>query len=330
MDQSRLGALFDRARGSKAVSPQPTPADDTARASAVRATRRLRWLAGLSILFVVVPLVVGTFETWPTRADGDPWNYLAAAERLNAGHPLYALSAGDRPVELHPPYWSVPLLSPPFIAVLWRPLAPLGDAAMVIWWIGGIAVTAIYVVWLLRRLDNPWSIIALVALSPPIAYGALSGNAIAYLLPMLALRHPGSVAVAAGVRLTPALLAPSSGLRATIGYGLVVALVSFVGAGLQNHLDWLHAVTTSAPTPLSISALTGAPPVAVALVALAIALLGWRWAVVAMTLASPTTYLYTFGLLSLLLVPKGNRRPGPDRLPRWRRLVTTSLDLVHR
>jgi len=326
MGHSRLGALFDRARGSESGSQQRAPADETARASAVRATRRLRWLAGLSILVVVVPLVVGTFETWPTRANGDPWNYLAAAERLNAGHPLYGLTPGDRPVELHPPYWSVPLLSPPFIAVLWRPLAFLGDAAMVIWWIGGIAATAIYVAWLLRRLDNPWSIIALVALSPAIAYGALSGNAIAYLLPMLAHRHPAPVAVAAGVRLTPALLAPSSGLRATIGYGLVVGIISLLGAGLQNHLDWLQAVTTSAPTPLSISGLTGLPPLAVALAGLAIAVLGWRWAVIAMTLASPTTYLYTFGLLSLLLVPKGDRRLGPDPVPRWRRLVTMSLD----
>jgi len=284
-------------------------------------TWRLRWLSGLSILLVVVPLVVGTFETYPTRPNGDPWNYLAAAERLNAGHPLYLLSPGDRAVELHPPYWSVPLLSPPFIAVLWRPLAPFGDAAMIAWWIGGIAATAIYMIWLLRRLENPWSIIALVALSPPIAYGALSGNAIAYLLPMLALRHPAAVAVASSVRLTPVLLAPSTGLRATLAYGLGIAAFSLVGAGLGNHIDWLQAVTTSAPTPLSVAGLTGLPPFAVALGCLIVAFRGWRWAVVAMTLASPTTYLYTFGLLSLLLVPttlrwQSTRRPWP-----WQRVL---------
>lgn len=290
----------------------------------LRATRGLRLLAALSILLVVVPVVANEFQTFPTRASGDPWNYLAAGERLNAGHPLYALSPGDRPVELHPPYWSVPLLSPPFVAVVWRPLAALGDAAMWAWWTGGVLATAAYVVWLLRRLVSPWAIFALVILSPPLVYGALSGNAIGYLVPMLALRHPAFVAVAAAVRLAPALFAPSVGLRATLGFGAGIAIVSLLGAGLENHLDWLRTVPSSAPTPNSISGLTGVPPILVAAACAIVALRGWRWAVVAVTLASPATYFYGFGFLSLLLVPveerlevgagKGNR-PGSTR--RW-------------
>jgi hypothetical protein len=51
--------------------------------------------------------------------------YLAAGERLNAGHQLYALMPGNRPVDIHPPFWTVPLLSPPPIAVLFR--VPAGD-----------------------------------------------------------------------------------------------------------------------------------------------------------------------------------------------------------
>jgi hypothetical protein len=66
---------------------------------------------------------------------GDAFTYLAAGERLNDGHPLYALSAGDRPVDLHPPFWTVPLLSPPSIAVVLRPFALLpGDAGAYGWW----------------------------------------------------------------------------------------------------------------------------------------------------------------------------------------------------
>jgi hypothetical protein len=53
---------------------------------------------------------------------GDAVVYLAAGERLNAGHLLYALSPGDRIVALKPPYWTVPTLSPPFMGVLFRPL----------------------------------------------------------------------------------------------------------------------------------------------------------------------------------------------------------------
>ncbi len=273
----------------------------------MHATRGLRLLSALSIFLVVVPLVAAEFEVFPTRPSGDPWAYLAAAERLNAGHPLYAISPGDRPVLLNPPFWSVPLLSPPFIAVVWRPLALFGDAAMLAWWMGAVLATSMYILWLLRQVGSPWAVFALVALSPPLAYGALSGNAIGYIVPLLALRHPAAVAVAAAVRLVPALLAPSIGLRATLGFGAGLAAVSLLGAGLENHLDWLQAVPASAPTPSSISGLTGLPPVMVAAACLILALRGWRWAVVAVTFASPATYFYTFGLLSLLLVPTEER-----------------------
>ncbi len=71
-----------------------------------------------------VHILAQGFAAW------DAPTYLAAGERLNAGHNLYALVAGDRPVLLDPPYWIVPLLSPPPIAVLWRPLALLGSGSM--------------------------------------------------------------------------------------------------------------------------------------------------------------------------------------------------------
>src|SRR5438093_1020563 len=88
-------------------------------------------LIGIAVALCITAAAVFGFH--PTRPDGDAWNYLAAGERLNAGHPLYALSPGDRPVTLVPPYWSVPLLAPPPIAVAWRPLAVFGEPAMVAW-----------------------------------------------------------------------------------------------------------------------------------------------------------------------------------------------------
>lgn len=289
---------------------------DAARAQIVRNLRRL---AGIVILVLVVPMTVVVANVHPAQQQGDLWNYLAAGERLNAGHPLYALSPGDRPVDLHPPYWSVPLLSPPFIAVVWRPLALFGEGAMIGWWLGGVIATAVYVAWLLRRLDGPLSIIALVALSPPLALGAVSGNAIAYLVPLLAFRHPVTVAIGAAVRLTPILLARSIGLRRTVVFGIAIAVVSLLGAGVDNHLAWLQSVPGSAPTPISIAGLTGLPPFAVAAVCALLALRGWRWAVVGMTLATPAVYFYTFGLLSLLFVPSprgGETVSGPPAVPR--------------
>jgi hypothetical protein len=87
------------------------------------------------------------------------------------------------------------------------------------------------------------------------------------------------------------------------------------GAGLDNHIDWLRSVPTSAPTPISIAGLTGLPPLIVAMRCAIIALRSWRWAVVGLTLATPAVYLYTFGLLSLLLVPTQEHRDVVGRRP---------------
>lgn len=283
----------------------------------IPATRSLRVVAALAILLVMVPLVASRFEVFPTRQFGDPWNYLAAAERLNAGHPLYSLSPGDRPVEVRLPYWPIALMSPPLIAVIWRPLALFGDTAMLLWWIGGTLATGTFVVWLLSRLDRAWQVFALMAVAPSLVLGALTGNAIGYLIPLLALRHPATAALGAAVRLTPALLAPAVGLRGTIAFGVALGAISLLGAGVQNHIDWLSGVTTPPPTPLSISAITGLPPLAVAIPCAIVALAGWRPAVIAMTLASPVTYFYTFGTLALLLVPPARDRDGwGHRTPR--------------
>ena len=82
------------------------------------------WLVifGAIALAVGAGLIVATAVVYYAQAPGylggDARTYLAAGERLNAGHPLYALSPGDRPVAISPPWWTVPLVSPPFIAVL--------------------------------------------------------------------------------------------------------------------------------------------------------------------------------------------------------------------
>ena len=77
----------------------------------------------------------------PAQIGTDGSNYYAAGERLNAGHQLYQLQAGDRPVANsdQPNPWSAPLLSPPPIAVVWRVLALLpGDLSKYLWAYGFI------------------------------------------------------------------------------------------------------------------------------------------------------------------------------------------------
>lgn len=252
---------------------------------------------------------IAFYGVHPTSPDLDPWKYLAAGERLNAGHPLYALGPGDRPVLLVPPYWSVPLLSPPLIAVLWRPLALLGDAAMILWWAGGMAAMIAFVAWS-TRAAGAVGLLVLIVLSPALWLTALSGNATTWLIPLLALRHPLAVALAAAVKLSPILLAPSAGWRACLAGVAGLAVVSLAGAGLQNHLDWFATVPQSAPTPLSVAALTGLPPSVVFVGMGLLALKGWRWAVVAMTFATPVVYFSTLSLLALA-VPRDRTEPHP-------------------
>ena len=108
--------------------------------SGVRAGRlpgRTAGLAALAVVGVALGVLAALLVVYFQRGvvPGHAYVYLAAGERLNAGHPLYALSPGDRPLGMQPPYWTVPLLSPPPIAVLFRPLAALpnelgGDG----WW----------------------------------------------------------------------------------------------------------------------------------------------------------------------------------------------------
>src|SRR4051812_39516925 len=129
----------------------------------------------------------GTLQAFgfaPARHFGDAWNYLGAGERLNAGHPLYALSAGDRPIEILAPYWPVPLMSPPPIAVAWRVPALLGDPSMVMWGtlclVGTLAGLAV----ILLGADLRVAIVATI-LAAPVAIQAVSGNVNGLLFPAL-------------------------------------------------------------------------------------------------------------------------------------------------
>ncbi len=120
-------------------------------------------------LAIVIELLAKSFLTAGVRG-WDAITYLAAGERLNAGHDLYALVAGDRRIWVNPPYWTVPLLSPPPIAVVWRPLAALpNEWGIGIWWIANVATIAAVVAGLLRRLPLLAGL-GLIVLGPSFAW----------------------------------------------------------------------------------------------------------------------------------------------------------------
>lgn len=193
----------------------------------------------------------------PAQIGTDPSNYFAAGQRLNAGHPLYQWQAGDRPIGYgkEPDPWTFPLLSPPAMAVFWRPLAALGEVSMYVWWALGAFLLFAFVVWLSLRLDRcQLAIVMALALSCGVTMW--SGNVNAYLIPAAAAvwyaQRRGRSGIAGSViavstlaKLMPGILVWWLILRrdwravasflATLAAGV---LVSVLGAGLDAHLAY--------------------------------------------------------------------------------------------
>jgi len=282
--------------------------------------RTAAWLVLVAASVAVWLIAVRTLGFDPATPGSDAWNYLAAGERLNAGHRLYALSAADRPIQLVPPYWTVPLLSPPPIAVIWRPLAVLGEPSMIVWASAGLAVTLATAGWLLAR--GGLIVAAIIAtFAVALAEQSLAGNVNGFLFLVLVLvwaardRAPlvgALLGAAIALKLTPAILLiwlATTGRWRAIGATAValiaIGFVSIAGAGIQNHLDWLASVPGAVPVPTSVAGLTGLPSAIViaggVLAVLGVARLGderltFSAAVVGTALASPALYLGTLGI----------------------------------
>lgn len=301
--------------------------------------RILRLLVPALALGVVVTIQIVYFNRG--LIPGDAFTYLAAGERLNDGHLLYALSPGDRPVDLKPPYWTVPLLSPPPIAVLFRPLALIpNDLGPFVWWaVCVVSIVGTMVIMLRRR---PILIgLAVLVLSIPIVYEIGVGNLNSLLLAgivgawYLLVRRSDIAAgvVIAGMtalKLTPVVLAwwlitqrRWTAVRAFVVAGLAIAVVSVLGAGLHAHLEYLGIVRQTSTAGTSDLSLAGMarfvgvePGIASLLPAIALVAgfatilllrerpgLSYVVAVVTMLLGSPVVNINWFTVLLAALAP---------------------------
>jgi len=273
---------------------------------------------------------------------GDAYVYLAAGERLNAGHELYALQPGDRPVEIKPPDWTVPLVSPPPIAVLWRPLAALpGELGVWIWYAAQLLALAGVLVAFLRRIPLQTSF-AIVVLVIPTVYEIGVGNVNSFLLLGMVLiwrsatRGDETVAGATGAAMTAVKLTPAvtgwwllmtgrvRGFSAFVVGGLAILAASVIGAGLDTHFEYLRILSDRSVvgvSPISVGGLAAQAglPLAVAnLLPMLFAALGlvavwmtrrdlalsYRLSVVTMILGSPAVQVNWFILLYALLAPR--------------------------
>lgn len=308
--------------------------------------------AALPVVFAIQILVSMQAPGAWVHPFTDANTYLAAGERLNAGHDLYRLMPGDRTVDEVPGYVSSPpLLSPPLVAVVWRPIAaaPIG---IVMWlaatWLALLAT----VVWLVHRIGLPAFLFAL-ALSPAIAQQLAVGNVAAFFPAMLVaawlLRNRWSagalVALMAALKIAPGTLGGwVLGTRnwrgmASMAAATMAALgICVAGAGIESLTQYVRVAGSTGPSIASLSVISGLPwlsQTVLVMAAVAAAMLG-RWprlsfavAIFGSVLGTPALYLAGLVPLLAILAPFADELDGighaapslpvGDRAALWRR-----------
>ena len=299
--------------------------------------RRAATVALVATAFALVVAGAIVMISAPGWFPPDANTYRSAAERLNAGHDLYRLVAGDRPMFL---VSSVPLLSPPPIAVAWRPLALLGDASLYLWW--GCCVAAVLAaLTLLARRRPVETSIAMLALYIPLVLVLEWSNVDGYFLLMLVgtwlaarsgrdVAAGGLVATMIAFKLTPMPLAlwllavgRYRAFAACVAFGFLWLAVSLAGAGLDAHLRYFSVIRDTFGSGTTNLSLAGVGRI-VGLPAAAASALPFAWwlacgsaiivlrhrpgaafvaAVLMLVLGSPVVQPYTLLLLIAVIAP---------------------------
>jgi hypothetical protein len=318
-------------------------------------TDRWRRPVAFALAIVAAVAILGSF--WMSisgapKVAADAYTYLAAGERLNAGHHLYELRPGDRWIWINPPFWTVPLLSPPLIGVLWRPLALLpSDGGLLLWQALTIGTIGATVGALIVRLPVRASLLAIL-LAVPIGFEMDVANVNGLLLGGYVLswwlfaRHRDVVglliAVMAAVKVAPVVLAwwlVTQRRWGAVGWfvagGLILLAIGILGSSLEMHLRYLSIATQTVGGGNSNLSLAGVAsalglPAAIASALPKVALVGGLLAVwvlrhrpgaafaVAIATAifgSPVVNFNTLALLMATLAPLAwpMREPVPTR-----------------
>jgi hypothetical protein len=237
--------------------------------------------------------------------------YYDAGARLNAGQPLYIQVANTN----DPGFYRYP----PLLAIVFRPLALLPyHVAAIIWEAVVIGATALT----FRRIGvRPGVLLVAAWLAAPIIWTVTIGQAQAVVTFLLALGSPWAVALAANIKLFPALAAVywvgrrdwhSLGLFAGWMAGLIAFQFVIEPTATIDYLGFLSLEQVGQVQNLSLysvsPALWAVSIVVMTLVALRLAPTRWGWpaAVVLSVFATPRLIQYQ---LSTLLAGWG----GPDR-----------------
>jgi hypothetical protein len=297
--------------------------------------------------------VVASAQPWtgsPPTWIHDAQYYYGAAERLNAGHLLYAYSSGDRQLAVDPFYFAGPFLYPPLLGVLWRPIAAAVpyEVAVTVFWAIGLATFLGTLAWLLRH-GGAVTALGILILIVPLSWTAWSGNVSTLMVPVviwswLALgrgrdRGPGAaIGVMTVMKLTPAFLVwwmlavrRWRAATAAVAAAAVALGVSVVGAGLGSLADYLHVSSLVGHTGGTEASLTsvlagmGAGPETLSLVAPVVGAIGalgvlaardrprlaWAIAIATGVIASPVFNLTNVSLLLAAFVALDPTFPLP-------------------
>jgi hypothetical protein len=243
----------------RALTGGRTPASETPR-------RVILWRLALACWSIGI-VIIQAQRASAGRLLPDGFTYYAAALRLNVGHLLYRISPGDLPIHLHPPYWSVPLLSPPFMAVIWRPLAVLPyDTAAWIW----LGLLTVAMAWAAYQIFVP-SPLAVAAAAPGLGYLLGSGNIHGFMFAALVTlwlwrgrTWPAALlGIVTAAKIMPVVFVPwllserhRRPIIAFVVAALVCGLIGIVGAGFAATRQYPHIMLTSAPQAVSLSYLT--------------------------------------------------------------------------
>jgi hypothetical protein len=278
--------------------PRPRPWFDTPN------IRRILVLAALLGLGLGVETVVLHVSTDPLA---DVHAYYDAGTRLNAGLPLYEQSAGTN----DPSFYRYP----PLLAVAFRPLALLPfDTAALIWELLLFAALALTILRLGARRKWTWVVLGMLAL--PIGWSLAIGQAQVVVTLMTAIGAPWSLALAAHLKLFPALAAlwwvgrrqwgPLARFLAWVG-GLTVvelllepqATIAYLGFLATDQVGQVNSVSPFIVSPWLWAGIT----VVGVLAALRWAPTRWGWplAVAISVLANPRLLVYQLSTLAACL-----------------------------
>jgi hypothetical protein len=292
----------------------------------VRHPRRDHGVRLLVFTLAVVGGLAGLWVLW-MHVVGDPLAdaqaYYHAAKRLNEGLALYPAGADPNSNDLY--------RYPPLLAVALRPLAFLPYYAFALTW--ELIVVGTFLLTIRQLGGGPRVYAAIGILGIPIGWAIGVGQAHIPLTLLLAIGQPWSIALAANVKLFPALIAlwwigrrDYESFIAFLGWMLVFAIVQLVleptgtlrFARGEVGLDLIGSVRNISPYVWASPVAWAAIVLVGALVTVALARTRWGWpaAVALGTLASPRLLVYMLtGLLAALKEPRVAGEPDPNAVP---------------